>query len=61
MLWLWVVLYVVLSPLACLLIGCAIRVRDEERPVEVADEVPEPVAAVAADVAPVPAHAALAL
>ena len=42
MLWLWVVLYVVLSPLACLLIGCAIRVRDEERPVEVTEPVVEP-------------------
>ena len=43
MLWLWVVLYVVLSPLACLLIGCAIRARDEERPVEVTEPVHEPV------------------
>ena len=43
MLWLWVVLYVVLSPLACLLIGCAIRVRDEERPVEMSEPVFEPV------------------
>ena len=34
MLWYAVILYVVLSPVVCLLIGRAIRVRDAERPVE---------------------------
>ena len=48
-LWFAVVVYVVLSPLVCLLIGRAIRAREVERPVEVAPLVPEPVAAVAAE------------
>jgi hypothetical protein len=51
-LWFAVVAYVVLSPVACLLIGRAIRVREAERPVEVAPPVPEPVAAVTVE----PAH-----
>ena len=52
MIWFAVVFYVVLSPLACLLIGRAIRVREAERPVELlepAAEAPQvPVAACAA-------------
>jgi hypothetical protein len=33
-LWFAVILYLVLSPVVCLLIGRAIQVRDAERPVE---------------------------
>ena len=55
MLWFAVVVYVVLSPLACLLIGRAIRVREVERPVDVAPPAPEPGTAVAAEAAPAPA------
>ena len=59
MIWFAVVVavYLVLSPVACLLIGRAIRVREVERPVEVAPPAPEPVAVVAAEPAPLPAPA----
>jgi hypothetical protein len=39
--WFAVVLYLVLSPLACLLIGRAIRRRETERPVELCEPVTE--------------------